>query len=92
MIMLKRNIYTDPAGWAEMVVGTRRRYAAVSALSALAGAAIIILAGIEEGEWGVTVCSILLIFIFAVELPLYYLRALRRLVTERRQLRRMQEA
>lgn len=75
-----------------MLVGTRRRYVAVSALSALAGAALIILAGIEEGEWGVSVCSSLLIFIFAVELPLYYLRALRKLIKERRQPRHVQEA
>jgi hypothetical protein len=81
--MLKRNVYTNPVGWAAALAGTGRRYLCVSLLTALAGFLLLGMVWLGDREGPAGVLQLVLLFILAVELPLHYLRALRVLLQEK---------
>ena len=84
--MMERTIYKKPVGWAERLTGTRRRYLLSSFMTVLAGGVLMYFSvspSWSRGTWLTTVSSVM-VFVCAVELPLYYLRALRALLKEGR--------
>lgn len=88
--MFRNNVFRNPTGWARMMVGSRRRYLVISTGSAMLGIALIVLFHLPNtGTW-IRVGTGVLVFIGCVELPLYYLRAMRALV-EKDELRRIHE-
>lgn len=81
--MLEYTIYRNPVGWAERLAGTRRRYLVSSLLTILAGGFLLYFSvSMSVESWFTAVASVTVV-IFAVELPLYYLRAMRALLKER---------
>jgi hypothetical protein len=83
--MLRNNVFTNPIGWARALVRTRRRYRVVSTASAALGLSLIVLLHLRGvGVW-IAVGASILAFIGCVELPLYYLRALRAFVQKEEQ-------
>jgi hypothetical protein len=81
--MFKNNIVTNPVAWAEDAVGSRIRYAMMIALTILMGSATIVLVILTSKDWQIGLVVSTPMILFAMELPLCYLRALRRLVDER---------
>jgi hypothetical protein len=81
--MFKNNIVTNPVAWAEDAVGSRIRYAMMIALTILMGSATIVLVILTSKDWQIGLVVSTPMILFAMELPLFYLRALRRLVDER---------
>ena len=78
--MFKDSVFTNPTGWAVRIVGTKRRYTAFSAFTALAGCFIILLVSFRITEVWKLLLVIPPVFIVTVELPLYCLRSLRSFV------------
>ena len=81
--MLEHTIYKNPVGWAERLAGTRRRYLLSSFLTILAGSFLMYFSVSTSRERWFTAVASVTVVIFTVELPLYYLRAMRALLKER---------
>jgi len=86
--IFKNNIFTNPKGWAENLIGSSFRYRLMQALSVFLGVSlagfifpICRKAGGQAWEGGY-VCLLALLVIAAIQLPLFYLRALRFYVVE----------
>jgi len=78
--MLKNTIYRNPAGWAKMLAGTRRRYIISSVCTGLIGILLVALSAAANQRSQISVVRSIMIFVAAFEMPLYYLRALRALI------------
>jgi hypothetical protein len=80
--MLKNNIITNPIGWANSLVGTPLRYRFTQFMVILFGLLLscMIFVSFPKGFWWQYIGPISFGFIFAVELPLLCLRAMRCLI------------
>ena len=83
---MKNNILTDPKGWAQKVVGSPTRYRLMQALSLILGACLAGMLFLICREARLPLfgyfCVLLFLIIGVVQLPLFYLRALRSFVIE----------
>jgi hypothetical protein len=82
------NIFTNPSGWAQKLIGSRGRYRLMQALAIFQGIALIVMiillvSTARRGVWPSTLSLIVvsvMVFVSTVEFPLFYLRALRHFV------------
>ncbi len=78
---MKNSIFSDPRGWASKAVGSCVRYRLMQSSTLIAGAAqgfILYLICREAGSpLFVYLVVLVALLVFSVELPLFYLRALR---------------
>lgn len=81
--MAGSTIFTNPAGWARRVAGTRKRYLLVSAALAAAGTGLLVVILFSEAQLWVRLTGGFLTVCAAIEMPLYCLRALRALISEK---------
>jgi hypothetical protein len=83
---LRNNIFTNPKGWAQSAVGTPWRYRLMQSCTLVLGAGLACMLFVicREAQlaffWYVSV--LVFLAIATVQLPLFYLRALRSYVTE----------
>ena len=83
---MRNNIFTDPKGWAQMVVGSPIRYRLMQAMSVVLGACLAGMLSIICWEADLPLVGYLSVLVFLVGAvivaPLCYLRALRCFVVE----------
>ena len=75
--MAGSTIFTNPKGWARRVAGTRRKYLAVSAAVAAAGAGLLALILLTGAPLWLRLTGGFLTVCVVIEMPLYCLRAIR---------------
>jgi uncharacterized membrane protein len=80
--ILKDNIITNPIGWANSLVGTNLRYRVTQLCVIVFGIllACMIFISFPDHYWMIYIGPIAFTFIFAVELPILCLRAMRHLI------------
>jgi hypothetical protein len=83
---MKNSIFSDPRGWASKAVGSCVRYRLMQSSTLIAGAALGFILYLICREAGIPLFGYLTVLVgllvFCVELPLFYLRALRSYVVE----------
>ncbi len=85
--IFKNNIFTNPEGWAGIVVGTNLRYRLVQIWTIFMGIVLFTLSCIVSNRRGLRIYLevFVLIGVVAVEMPLLYLKALRHLYLKNKQ-------
>jgi hypothetical protein len=78
-----KSIFKNPAGWADTVAGSKSRYRFISAAVAAAGVLLLILTFLPSEVLWLRLVKGFLIVVFAIEIPLYCLRALHALLGNR---------
>ncbi len=83
---MNNSIFSDPRAWASKAVGSSVRYRVLQSFTLLAGATLGFILYLICREAGVPLFGyfvvLVMLLIAAVELPLFYLRALRSYVVE----------
>jgi hypothetical protein len=83
---MKNSIFSDPRGWASKAVGSCLRYRVMQSFTVLAGGALGFVLYVICREAGIPLFGYFVVLlgsvVFSVELPLFYLRALRAYVVE----------
>jgi hypothetical protein len=86
---MKNNIYSDPKGWAAKAVGSALRYRLMQSVTLILGFVLAFIFYLLCNEARLPLLAyvgmLLGLLIAVVELPLFYLRALRFYVVERQQ-------
>lgn len=78
--MWAKTIFKNPVGWAGNLVGTQVQYLIISGLSLFFGILVTIVLAVESEGAGELFLKTFLSFVMFIELPQYYLRALRAMV------------
>jgi len=81
--MCKNSIFANPIGWAEGTVGTRYRYLFMIIMTIFLGLLIIAMVILVSPNWQTWLIISILVFSCSIQLPLFYLVALRKLMLER---------
>jgi len=82
--LFENNVFTNPQGWAQKIVGATWRYRWMQLFTVIVGFMLgVMIALVSKRTSGVD-CTVMLAFVFiaAIALPLCYLRALRYFVLE----------
>jgi hypothetical protein len=81
--MFENTIFKNPIKWAEMLAANRFRYIILSVTHTVFGILMVIIFSWDSGSLWIWIRNGIFITILNIEMPLYYLRALRKLVIER---------
>jgi hypothetical protein len=85
-----KTVFSDPISWAENTAGTKQKYKLMVTLSIIGGIIIIcnlLIVSLISGSIISLIISIsicILVVIFAIEFPIFYLKAINALLTERK--------
>jgi hypothetical protein len=82
--LFKNNVFTNPQGWAQKIVGATWRYRWMQLFTVILGLMLEMMITLVSKKTPWADCTGMLVFVFiaAIALPLCYLRALRYFVLE----------